>query len=533
MKKIIYLAVALSSFSLTQCTKPTKDFSFSVNPKPFDNTVAFNFYDPATGNAPSNITLTVTGQDAASVYEISGTKTFHVVDGLISMGLLYTAAPTEGNPATFTVTATAPGYVTAIVPVVIKVGQPVKLMNVSMINKSNPPDGVNVMEANTPLVGDSIAADITIPAPATAAPADQVTTIDIPAGTSFKDAAGNVVSGSTLNTTVVSYGSTTAASLNSFPGGLASDNIVNASGSTVSGRFRTAGFADINMNIGATEIKGFTKDITLHMDIAETQINPATGVLFQAGDQVPIWSYQTATNQWKFEKNGTVVNNAGDMEVVFTTNHLTYYNLATLDNICSSASLILNTGLANAESFLVDVYPANDPNIPLIAGFLVQTTNGGTINLDNVSTGNVSVKIYRNTASNSQTNFAIRDGQPIGTYSGALCGNQTTITLTMPPALTPIVFDIQGQCPSSSANPIVRPTVDVWYRAASSTSPYQLLGQVQQGNFTTTNLNYQSSYDFKVVWAASKVFLKTRNVDSTYYHRTVVVPDNQIATFCN
>lgn len=532
MKKIIYLAVALSSLSLTQCTKPTKDFSFSVNPKPFDNTVAFNFYDPATGNAPANITLTVTGNAAPSVYEISGTKTFKVVDGIISMGLLYTAAPTEGNPATFTVTATAPGYVTALVPVSIKVGQPMKLMNVSMINKANPPAGVNVSETNTALVGDSTAASVVIPAPAGAAPQDQITTIDIPAGTSFKNAAGTVVSGSNLSTTVISYGSTTPASLNAFPGGLASENIVNQAGTTVTGRFRTAGFADVNMAIGSTEIKGFTKDITLHMDVNENQINPATGVVFQAGDQIPVWSYQTATNQWKFEKNGTVVNNAGDMEVVFTTNHLTYYNLAVMENLCNSASITLNTGLANAESFLVDVYPANDPNIPVVAGFLIQVANGGTATLDNLPTGNLNVKVYKNSANNSQTNFTIRDGQPVGTYSGVLCGNQPTINLTIP-VTNPIVFDIQGQCPNNATNPIVRPTVDVWYRIAGATSPYQLLGQVQQGNFTTTNLNYQSSYDFKVIWGATKVFLKTKNVDSTFYKRTIVVPENQIATFCN
>lgn len=534
MKKILYIAVALFSVCFTQCTKPTKDFTFSVNPKPFDHTVTLNFYDAGNaGSAPSNITITISGQNANDVYEISGTKNYNVVDGILSLGLLYKANPTEGNPATFTVKASAPGYLDVNIPVTIKVGQPIKLINVSMINKVNPPSGVNVQQQDTPLQGDSTATDVVIPPSPDAAPDDQVVTVEIPAGTSFKDAAGNVISGATLTSTVVSFGSTDPASLNAFPGGTASDNIKNASGVTVSGRFRTAGFADITMAIGTSEVKTFTKPITLHMGLSSSQRNPTTGNLFQTGETIPVWSYQTATGQWSYEQDGTVVAApGGGLEVAFETSHLTYYNLAVLENICTTSSVVFNTGLPSSETFLIDIFAANDPAIPLVSGFLVQVTNGGTVTFDNVPDGNLTVKVYKNTANNSQTNFTIRDNNPLAVYEGALCGNTPNITLNIP-VLTPITFDIQGQCPSSSTNPIVRPTVDVWYRVNGSGSAYQLLGQVQQGNFSTTNLSLNSTYNFKVIWAGTNVFLKTRTVDSLNYQRTVVVPQDQIATFCN
>jgi len=534
MKKALYIAVALFSVCFTQCTKPTKDFTFSVNPKPFDHTVTMSFYDAANpGKPPPNITITVTGQNANDVYEISGVKNYNVVDGILSLGLLYKANPTEGSPASFTVTATAPGYLSATIPVTIKYDQPIKLINVSMINKAQPPAGVNVQETNTPLdPSGATSTDVVIPPPAGAAPEDQVVSIDIPSGTAFKDAAGNVVTGTTLTSSVVSFNSTDPASLNAFPGGTASENIKNESGATVAGRFRTAGFADINMNVGGTEIKTFTQPITLHMGVSSTQINPATGTLFAAGQTIPVWSYQTSTGQWSYEQVATITDNgSGGLEANFPTTHLTYYNLAVMENICATSSVMFNTGLTTSETFLVDIFAANEPNIPVVSGFLVQVANGQTVSFDNVPTGNMNVKVYRNTAANSQTNFTIRDGNPVGTYSGALCGSTPTITLNIP-VLTPITFDIQGQCPSSSANPIVRPTVDVWYRAYGSGSAYQLLGQVQQGNFSTTNLNLNSKYDFKVIWGGSKVYLKTKIVDSTSYHRTIVVPQDQIATFC-
>jgi hypothetical protein len=382
-------------------------------------------------------------------------------------------------------------------------------------------------------VGDSTAVDVVIPPPATADPDDQVVTIDIPAGTSFEDAAGNVISGATLTSTVVSFSSTDPASLNAFPGGTASDNIKDQSGATVAGRFRTAGFADITMAVGTTEVKTFTKPITLHMGVSSDQINPATGTLFAAGQTIPVWSYQIATGQWAYEQVATIVAGPNGLEAAFPTTHLTYYNLAVMENICNSSSVVFNTGLTStSESFLVDIFAANDPNIPVVAGFLVQVANGGTVNFDNVPTGNLNVKVYRNTANNSQTNFLVRDGSPVGEYSGALCGTIPTITLNIP-VVTPITFDIQGQCPSNSANPIVRPTVDVWYRANGSGGVYQLLGQVVQGNFSTTNLNFNSKYDFKVIWGGTKVYLKTRVVDSMQYQRTIVVPADQIATFCD
>jgi hypothetical protein len=533
MKKILFTLLALSTLGFTRCTKPTENFTISINPNVFDNVVAIKFYDAATpGTAPADVKVTITGDAAQSIYEISGYRKFTVVDGLISVGVLPKAAPTEGHPVVFVINAEAEGYLPVRVPVTMVAGQETKLITVSMVNLDNPPPGVTVAQKTTALSGGTMPADETIATPVVTA-SDPKTTIEVPAGTSFRDAAGNTISGADLATTVVNFNTREAASLNAFPGnGFHSDNITDDNGTVVSGIFRTAGFCSIDMLVNGTDVKTFNQPITVKMAVDPLQTNSQTGAPFAIGDEVPIWSYEIETGKWIYEKQGTIVSDNGALQVNFTTSHLSYYNLAFLELSCPVAQVNFITGLTSKESFLVDIYPENETAIPAIAGYVMQVENNGTVSFENVPQGNVTMKVYRNTASNSQTNWKVRDAQPLAIYTGVLCGSQPTITLNIP-ATTPIVFDIEGQCPSNSANPFIRPSVDVWYRFTGSNSEFQLLGHVEQGRFETTNLNYQSQYDFKVIWGASKVYLRTKNIDSTSYTRTIVVPQDQQQYFCN
>ncbi|WP_118952595.1 hypothetical protein [Taibaiella helva] len=531
MKKIFIALLAVGSMLFTQCTKPTEGFTISINPDVFDNVVAVKFYDAAKpGVAPANIRLTISGDKAQSVYEISGHKIFNVVDGIISLGLLPAAAPAEGQPAVFVINAEADGYLPVRVPVTILAGQASKLVTISMVNLNNPPPGVTVVQKSTTLAGSAVPATEVIATPTTNSPV--ATSVSLPANTRFNDAGGNAITGNTLKTVIAHFNTLEAASLNAFPGsGFHSDDITDEAGNKVSGIFRTAGFCNIDMKLDDKEVKTFSQPVNVTIGVRNDQINPRTGAAFAAGDVIPVWSYQIETGKWVFEKNGTITNNAGKLEVDFTTTHLTYYNLAFLDNVCSEARATFVTGLPAEESFLVDIFPAGESTIPAISGYIMQVANNGVASFENVPQGNVTMKIYRNTAANSQTNWKVREAQPLAVYTGPLCGTQPTITLNIP-ALTTILFDIEGRCPGNSANPYVRPSVDVWYRM-NNTGEYQLLGHVDQGKFQTTNLNYHSAYDFKVIWGGSRVYLRTKYIDSTAYTRTITVPENEQQHFCN
>jgi len=533
MKRIYIALVAVSMGSalfFTQCKKPSQDFDFSVNADVFDNTVAVKLYDAATpGVAPKNVSITIEGKSANGVYEISGKKLFKIVDGIISLGIHPSMAPKEGNPVEFVINVTAPGYLKVRMPVTVLAGQETKMVAISMINTENPPLGVTVVSETVTLTGGATTTPVAMGTPA--APGEVSATVAIAPGTSFKDAAGNTINGASLSATMVHFNTKHAASLNAFPGsGFNADDVKDANGNIVSGMFQTAGFTNIDMDMGGTSVKEFSQPINVGIGIDATQTNPATGAPFAVGDIIPIWSYQVETGKWEYEKEGVITNNGGNLEVAFTTTHLTYYNLAFLQNTCAEGKLNFNTGLDKAETFLVDIFAANETVIPAVAGHVVQVANGAQAAFENVPTGEVTVKVYRNVAENSQTNWKLR-AAPVGQFTGTLCGATPTIQLTVP-VTTPITFNIEGRCKNNATNPVVRPSIDIWYRLTGSNAEYSMLGHVSQGMFSTTNLNYMSSYDFKVIWDGSNVFLRTKLIDSMNYQRTIDVPPAYEQYFC-
>ena len=534
MKKvyIALVAVALgSSLFFTQCKKPSENFDFSINADVFDNTVAVKLYDAATpGIAPKNITLTIEGKSANGIYEISGRKEFKVVDGIISLGVHPSIAPTEGSPVEFVINVTAPGYLKVRMPVTVLLGQETKMVAISMINIENPPLGVTVVTETVALTGGATTTPVAIATPA-AAPGEPSAAVAIAPGTSFKDNAGNTISGASLNATMVHFNTQHAGSLNAFPGsGFNSNDIKDPNGNTVSGMFQTAGFTSIEMDMGGTAVKQFSQPVDVAIGIDASQTNPSTGAAFAVGDIIPIWSYQVETGKWIYEKQGTVSNNGGKLEVAFNTTHLTYYNLAFLQSTCAQATVNFNTGLASSETFLVDIFAGNETVIPAISGYVVQVANNATASFENVPTGNVTMKVYRNIAENSQTDWSIRTA-PVGTFTGTLCGDVATVQLVVPVS-NPIAFNIEGKCKNNAVNPVVRPSVDIWYRLAGANTEYSMLGHVSQGLFQTTNLNFMSTYDFKVIWDGSTVFLKTKQIDSMNYQRTIEVPAAYEKYFC-
>jgi hypothetical protein len=513
---------------LTRCTKPTKDFEFSINAKVFDQTVGVQFYDPKNPAVPpQNITLTIEGPDAGGVYEISGRKVFTVVDGIISLGIHPSLVPTEDKPVEFVLRASAPGYMSVRQPIKVTKGAAVQMMVISMINIDNPPAGVTVVTENVPLTGGSTTADVNIAT--TPAPGEPAVSLAIPQGTSFRDVNGNPINGGSLEITMVGFNTLHAGATNAFPGGYASDDITDENGNKIRGLFTTAGFMDVEMSIGGVEVRQFSQPVNMSIGLANGQINPVTGAAFAAGNQIPVWSYNHDNGAWAFEQNATVTENGGQLSIPFAANHLTGFSGAEVTQLCTSGSIVFNTGLSNTESFLIDIITETG-TFPITK--MVQVGNGAQIQIPELTQESGTINVYRNTAENSQTDWNVRS-TPVGTYTGQFCpGSPITVNLNVP-AATPITFDIQGRCTNSNApNAIVRPTVDVWYRLKNSNSIYSLLGQVQNGYFATTNLNYMSSYDFKVIWNGNTTFLRSKTIDSLSYQREIVVPAAYQQHFC-
>lgn len=161
--------------------------------------------------------------------------------------------------------------------------------------------------------------------------------ITIPANTVARDANGVAASGG-LTLTVTKYSNNETQSLQAFPGGFAptvsdpNSSYLGAGVTEASGNFITGGFAQFNVTDSTGKaIKNFDTPVTLTIDLPKGSKNPETGVSLVAGDIYPIWSFDETTGKWAFEQNGTIREkspvDANNFEVVFTSKHLSYWNL--------------------------------------------------------------------------------------------------------------------------------------------------------------------------------------------------------------
>jgi hypothetical protein len=117
----------------TACTKPTQDIKIVVDTNVIKYSALVQVSDAANGtNPPAGLSLAVSGQDAASIYEISGKKNFSVSNGIISLGPAPALAPTADRPVKFTVTLSAPGYTTVTQDIQINTGQNQQVVSISM-----------------------------------------------------------------------------------------------------------------------------------------------------------------------------------------------------------------------------------------------------------------------------------------------------------------------------------------------------------------------------------------------------------------
>lgn len=131
------------------------------------------------------------------------------------------------------------------------------------------------------------------------------------------------------------YGSQQAASLQSFPGGFATPvqgTLPAGSASNGQGIFITGGFASFHLvDANGTALKRFDRPLSIQMDLRRSSINPVTRAKFKAGDEFPVYSFDEQTGQWTYETQGQVVEKSTPdrdfLEVRFTTQHLSYWNL--------------------------------------------------------------------------------------------------------------------------------------------------------------------------------------------------------------
>ena len=334
MKKHISIAVStlvISSFLVVGCSsRQSSEDSVSNAPTTVvakDNVVSISVVD-TNGVAVPGVKITIKGTATDVGGSTITTLTTAPITGLVSF---YSKIG-----ETVRVLTSATGYVDSGSELKIVEGANNKIIRIVKFDPKAKVAGIEMEDANVSVNAlGTVTAELNVTVDDGSAGATPVTVITIPKDTVLKTEDGHLVSGK-VKVEAVHYDDN---STESFPGGLvalASDVPANQNGTgektTQEVNFVSAGFTSITIKDDkGNSVKNFgDKKITIAMTLPKTTINPESGNLVQANDQIPIWSYNVSTGKWKYEELGKVIQNPNDKNtwaVIYQASHLSYWNL--------------------------------------------------------------------------------------------------------------------------------------------------------------------------------------------------------------
>jgi len=520
----IGLAVLLFvSLIMIKCTDALKDVQVTVNSDIFKYTSLIDVAS-SSGASMDDATVTISGTDASKIFNMDGYQDFKINGGILTFAVDPNSSPSDNAPIEFSVTIKKSGYSTVNIPIVITKSDSSTLQYVTMVDNSNPPEGVTSTNNTINVENGTVGGDTTIVV-GTGTVEEGATTIDLKAGTQFKDASGKVLGTATdVKTTTLTVDASSNEALAVFPGGsLAQNSVKTSGGSSAAGTLFPAGLTEVTMTANGTEVKGFTTPVQINLTLDDNYINPSTNAVVKEGDNLQVYSYSTDNGYWQYENTGTVVKKDGHLAVSIATSHLTWFMAGQFSSACGSnlslkvkADWLVN-GITSPVTFKVYSTTNGSTADKVIASATITAKNGDTATLRNTPNIPIVVKafdavgnqIYSQTISNP-CGAGVQEAAL--TKSDAMNNAKTTMQLYV-------------RCPNNTKPINVLPTFYLYFKiAGTADSNYKLIGKVVNGYISTTLLDVTKRFDFKAVWGSTVKVVKDKSVSAD---NTATVGDNQ------
>lgn len=324
------LAIAFHSCDYNAVDDIQDDFKLVVSTDFFNTSVNINVSNSNGADTDlglgegKTVHVDIMGPNAQDVYFQDGKTTVGAditsTTGNLAFNIDPNITPSESSPVEFTVVFSADGFISTSKS--YKITQKGKLLDqVSLVDISSPPTGVGHQSKSSSLMNGAITENVTMEADGAGTGAK----LSIPMGTVMKDADGNDLEGD-IQIDMVYFNNEEQSSLETFPGGIMAD-VMDENGEPAEGTFASAGFvaieiSDENGNQASTFSDGA---LTVEVEISNTTYT-ADGVAVQAGDELPVWSYDENTGEWTYESTVTVQDNGGTLTASAEVEHLSYWN---------------------------------------------------------------------------------------------------------------------------------------------------------------------------------------------------------------
>jgi hypothetical protein len=510
-KLLSFLLVVV--FLLNGCRNPAYEVNVLFDAQVITYKAGLQLTDANGAALPGNIDVTVTGTDAGSIYDFSGTKKIYAPNGVITLGVHPKEIPTASKTLSFNVIIKIPGYEEKNIPMTIAVNQfSQDIKGITMVKTTVPTPYTSVAVKDFPVAANGATASaITFSTPSTNN-VPQITTLTIPAGTTFKDATGNTLSGAALTIQVINFDAGDPALVSLFPGGdLSATNIVDKDGKVGAGFFSPAGFNDVRMFLGGIEVKSFSGPISVSIETDPNYKKQGATSILKAGDLLTAHSYEVSTGQFKFETEAPVTSNGGKLAVSFPTTHLTKFIVgeifSTSNCTIPEVTFIAPWLAANSTVVTIDIFTLDGTKLLGTSEEVI--FNGTKVLLENLPPFAVSYIVKQGT-----TTIAA------GNITDPCAGGAITITLPNPATPVDLVtLLLNVKCPQGQ---ITVPNFDLYYKAVGAPdSQYTLLGTVTNGSIKTTLLKVGTSYDFRAFWGNTVKTVNNRPITKADMSETV------------
>jgi hypothetical protein len=514
--KILMIAmVCLSSLS---CNKAKENIDILINANVIRYTVLVEIKE-FSGQIPGKLIISVTGEDAGVVYDITGKKDLQLNNGMITLGITPNNEPGTGNPVNFNIKITGSGYAGITVPVTVEMNKFNQVKTISIVKLSAPPAAVTIGNKTAPLGSDgTLALPLTVSSPVNSV-FKEITTVTIPVNTQFLDGAGTQIIGTSVGLNVTNYDTRAAESVHLFPHGtFSASNVTDASNQSISAFFVPAGFAAVNLSVNNIEVKKFSQPIRISIQLDPSYKLLSAGQTIKEGDRLGIWSYNEATDRWKYEKEGivTIINNKPVVE--FTTDHLTIYSAAESVETtnCANPGLVFNASWLKTDTqpFILEIW--NKDESKLLSSQTIIVYDGLDYQMNDLPPFEVKYKLLSNN----------REALATGLLSNNCSGGKLNVTIS--PPVAPVVgvsLSLIVKCPDKGI--VIPPDFYVYYKdPASPVTAYELLGVVKRGLLSTTLLKLGQHYDFKAQWGSREKIIKNYLIDKDNLSTTVGLNDH-------
>lgn len=412
-----------------------------------------------TSNQGDVIRVEVSGASSEIVRDIIGVEHeyYYPQEGFVSFGLLPETLPTESNPIRFSIKSTIYGYLTQSRE--ISICEPGDYyIKVSMINLSDPPEGVIVETLNNVgnLYNGVVFEDVTI------STSNMEASVTIPSGTKLLDADTNILSGK-LNLTLVYLNPETDMGLKTMQSGIVSTVLNNGSHNVLfsPGNIFELEIADSDWKKASIIEEKKLKYTAL---ISSSVLNPVTGNFYSPGNKINFCVFNSESGVWTNQSTDTI--KAGNY-LTGTTNQTGSFNFGNFKvNSCNGSSGFKLTGsCADCNSVLLGGVLRKSSDNSFISEIRIAGTHGIT-NFFSGTTG--SEPVYIDWDNNPDSNTCIVNPAFSPSNIDNMC-SQTALNLPlmeMTPGLS-VEGTFHGRCPIDT-NYIILPSFGIWVRNINS-----------------------------------------------------------------